>query len=343
MGFYKDNENFIIIKLHREMIGLSDEEKIMQYEIIKAETRKRLKSSYNNCDNTFGFYEEAFNNLFFYDLGFLLTNLFFEKNASDIFLYLSNGSLSISKINHRESFSSNFYNDMMNAFSKNLEVDFLKLEFTKLLDLNSGDWKSVHTNHNEIVKKYAFWLIEINKKNIQTDLNIYSYFLFCKIWNSYDSYRENFSEKAIVFYNTLNKKIKKLFKEEFYIDLSEMINELQDVKDALFIEDLEFYPLLDQEEHDISGYVIQRELFNKYVKLSKTLRKTYVNDSFEAIFDTILGAESILCRKLENEINKKLDRFHIPSQNELDSIINKNLEGKKKLVLQRFLKRLYIY
>lgn len=343
MSFYSDNKNFINMELHHYMKGLSDGEKLIQYESIKPETRKRLKSSYNNCDNVFGFYEEAFNHLSFYDLGFLLINLFFEKNASDIFLYLSNGTLSISKINHRESFSSNFYNDMKNTFSKNLEVDFLKLEFTKLLDLKAGDWKSVHTNLNEVVKKYALWLMEINKKNIQTDLNIYSYFLFCKIWNSYDSYRENFSAKAIIFYNTLNKKIEELLNDGFYIDLNQMISELKNIKDDLFIEDLKFYPLLDREKHTSRGFVLQRTEFNKYVKLSKTLSKSYSSESFESIFDTIHGAEPFLCRKLENEINKKLDRFHIPTQHELVRIINKNLEEKKKLVLKRFLKRLYIY
>lgn len=343
MCFYQDNKNFITIKLHTEMKGLSDEEKLIRYEIIKDETRKRLKSAYNGCENLFGFYEEAFNCLRFFDLDFLLLNLFLEKKVSSIFLYLSNGSLSSSKINHIESFSSRLYNDMVNTFSNDLEVDFLKLDFTKLLDLNSDDWNSVHTDRNEVVKKYACWLIEENKKGIQSDLNKYSYFLFCKIWNSYGSYHENFSTKAIVFYDTLNKKFSELLNEGIYVNLKQMITELKVVKDALFVEDLEFYPLLDKEEHTSKGYDIQRDNFNEYVGLSTSLSKSYINDSFESIFDTMLYAETILSKKLQIEIHNKLDKLHLPNKKELDVIINLQLEGEQKIIKQEFLKRLYIF
>lgn len=45
MSFYSANKNFIHIKLHSEMRGLSDKEKLDKYENIKAETRKRDRKS----------------------------------------------------------------------------------------------------------------------------------------------------------------------------------------------------------------------------------------------------------------------------------------------------------
>ena len=343
MCFEKNNENFIKIELHANMKGLTDEEKLINYEVIKDETRKRLKSAYTDCENLFSFYEEAFNYLHFFDLDFLLLNLFFEKEGSNIFLYLSNESLSMNKISHKTLFSSRLYNDMMCTFSNDLDEDFLKLNFTKLLNLNSNDWASVQTELNEVVKKYASWLMEENKKGIKTDVNKYTYFVFCKIWNSYGSYRENFSTKAIVFYNTLNEKFSELIKKGFYFDLSQMIYELKGLKDDLFVKELEFYPLLDQEKNTSNGYNIQRKKFNGYVKVSKSLSISYAKYSFDSIFKNLISAEAILCEKLEREINKKLDNLKIPNQDELNKILAINLEGEKHIIREKFLKRLYVY
>ena len=343
MCFYQNNKNFINIELHANMKGLTNEEKLIRYEAIKDETRKRLKLAYSGCENLFGFYEEAFNCLRFFELDFLLLNLFLEKDESDIFLYLSNGSLSSSEISHIENYSSRLYNDMRNTFSKDLEVDFSKLEFTKLLNLNSDDWDSVHTDRNEVVKKYVSWLMEENKIEIQSDLNKYSYFLFCKIWNTYGSYHENFSTKAIVFYNTLNMKFRKLLDEGIYINLKQMITELKVVKETLFVEGLEFYPLLDKEEHISNGYNIQRDKFNEYVELSTSLSKSYISDSFESLFNTMLYAENSLSEKLKIEIHNKLDKLHIPNKKELDVIMNLQMKGEHNIIKQEFLRRLYIF
>ena len=343
MCFEKNNKNFIKIELHANMKGLTDEEKLINYEVIKDETRKRLKSAYTDCENLFSLYEEAFKYLPFYDFGFLLLNLFLEKDSGSIFLYLSNGSLEKSKINHKECFSPLLYNDIKNTFSNHLEINFLKLEFTKLLGLNSVDWESINTDRNAIVKKYACWLMDINKTNIQDDLNIYSYFLFCKIWNLYDSYQEHFSTKAIVFYNTLNERFEQFLNEGIYINLNRIISDLKAVKDSLFVDNIGYYPLLDENTEGCSGYNIQRGKFNEYRKLSSFLSKSYINESYDSIFKKILNTDSILSKKLNKEINKKLDRLHIPTQKELDIIMNINMEVEEQIFKKEFLRRLYIY
>ena len=89
MGFYQDNKNFIKLKLHSEMKGLSNEEKLIKYIAIKEETRKRLKSSYRKCDKISNFYKEAFEQLAFYETEFLLLNLYFEKDVDNLFTFLS--------------------------------------------------------------------------------------------------------------------------------------------------------------------------------------------------------------------------------------------------------------
>ena len=65
MSFYSANKNFIHIKLHIEMKGLSDKDKLDKYVNIKAETRKRLQEAYLLSNNLYDFYEEALSIFYF--------------------------------------------------------------------------------------------------------------------------------------------------------------------------------------------------------------------------------------------------------------------------------------
>ena len=343
MSFYSDNENFIKIKLLSEMKGLSDEEMFSQYESIKPETRKRLKKAYLSSEDLCKFYEEAFEHVLFFEQEFLIINLFFEKKCNSIFNYLKFGELSELKINKKFLFSYKFINYMSNCSSEDEVAEFLKVELTELLLLQPSDWESLSSNRNSIVKKYGIWLIDSNKTSVNTKINSFGYLLLCKIWNYYENYSEHFDEKAIVFYNSINKIFTELVNKEVYVNLNLVVTELKNSKDEMLFIDLNYYPILDNQTQASKGYISQRIRLNDNVKLSKFLCKSYNKESFTSIFKMMIGKEDIYNGKLQKEINNKLNKLELPNDKEIREIINLSLEGSQNEIRNDFLKRLYVF
>lgn len=343
MSFYSDNENFIKIKLLSEMKGLSDEEMFSQYESIKPETRKRLKKAYLSSEDLCKFYEEAFEHVLFFEQEFLIINLFFEKKCNSIFNYLKFGELSELKINKKFLFSYKFINYMSNCSSEDEVADFLKVELTELLSLQPSDWESLSSNRNSIVKKYGIWLIDSNKTSVNKKINSFGYLLLCKIWNYYENYSEHFDEKAIVFYNSINKIFTELVNKEVYVNLNLVVTELKNSKDEMLFKDLNYYPILDNQTQASKGYILQRKRLSDNCSLSRFLCKSYNKESFISIFKIMMGKEDIYCDKFQREINNKLKKFELPNEQEVEDIRNLKLDGRQNEIRYDLLKRLYIF
>jgi len=345
MSFYSSNKNFIHIKLLSEMKGLSDEEMFSQYESIKPETRKRLKKAYLSADDLCNFYEEAFEHVLFFEQELLIVNLFFEKECNQIFNYLRFGKLSELEINKGLLFPYKFIDYMTNNSSEDEVASFLKIELTELLSLEPSDWDSLSTKRNSIVKKYAVWLIESNKKSVNIKVNNYSYLLFCKVWNHYENYNEHFDEKAIVFYNSINKIFTELVNKGVNVNLNLVITALKNSTDAILFKDLNYYPILDNQAQASKGYISQRISLKHNIRLSKFLYTSFENESFLNIFKmtSSIGDEIIFFDKIQKEINNKLNNFLLPNDSELEDIINLKLEGRQNEIRYDFLKRLYVF
>jgi hypothetical protein len=343
MSFYSDNENFIKIKLHSDMRGLSDEEKLSKYDNVKVATRKRLKKAYSSSEDLCKFYEEAFAHVLFFEQEFLIVNLFFEKECNSIFNYLKFGELSELKLNKKNIFSCKFISYMNKCSSENEVADFLKVELTELLSLEPGDWDSLNRNRNSIVRKYAVWLIDSNKTILNIKINNYSYLLLCKIWNHYENYNEHFDTKAIVFYNSINEKFTELVNKEVYVNLYEIISYLNKSIDGMLFNVLKYYPILDNEIQSSKGYISQRKRLSDNVTLSRFLCKSYNKESFGSIFKIMMGKEGIYCNKFQKEINNKLNKLEIPNDQDLKEIRNLKLEGRQNEIRYGLLKRLYVF
>ncbi|PWG05214.1 hypothetical protein [Polaribacter aquimarinus] len=343
MSFYSANKNFIHIKLHSEMKGISDKEKLGKYENIKVETRKRLKEAYVVSNNLFEFYEETFEHLLYFEQEFLIINLFFEQNCNRIFNYIKFGKLSELKLNKKFLFSYKFINYMNNCSSEDEVTDFLKVELTELLSLKPGDWDSLTMHRNSIVKKYAIWLITSNKTKVNIKLNNYSYLLLCKIWNHFENYTEHFDEKSIVFYNTINEKFNKLINKGVYVNLNQIVFEIKTFMKGSLFKDLNYYPIIDNKTKSNSGYNIQRNRLNENIKLSNFLCKSYKKESYGNIFKMMIGKDDVYCDMFKKEVNDKLDQLILPNKQDLDAIIKSNFEGKQEQIKKEFLRRLYIY
>lgn len=337
MSFYQENKNFITIKLHSEMKGLTDDEKLIRYETIKEETRKRLKKFYLKSQRVKNFYEEIFEQLAFYETDYLLLNLFFEKNVNGLFYHLSNDDSIHLNFKNEESFSYDFWKFMEGSCDVS---KFLKTEFIPLLKIPEQEWSTKNEKTHDIIR--VFPKIFLNPEELKHEV---SYYLLLKLWNHFDKYNKDLNTTSTMLYYLVNAEFDKLKNKGIYVNLNKMINELNQNIDDLFVTNLEYYPLLNKSDKSIfsKGFYTQLDEFNKRVELSKDLCKSYINEPYDSIFHALIGKNTIICDKIQNDLNQKLDRLEMPDSNEIETI--KNIEDNNDVnsVKNDFLRRLYIY
>lgn len=345
MGFIEDNEYFINIELNANMKNLTDIDKNKRYASIEASVRGRLRQSYENSDNKFKFYEDSFEIIQKYDLFYLLLNLVFDENKT-IFTYLSRSTLKNIELKNENLFVTKLIESVQkkefinNDFLKN----FVQNELAHLLGLKNIDWKSISINKNEIVKKFAIWIIDENKNKLNIKSSIYGYILFCYIWNNNEVYKDNLSLKGIVFYDTLNKEIEKLLEKGIYTDLNRLIKEITFLKDLLFVskEELSFPFMIDVSD-ELTGYLKQKEKFYEYVHQSIEWSNDLSKISYAELFKLLNESNEIISNKINTQIINKLDNLEIPKIEEISTINNYDFNGFKLSTKKNFLKRLYIY
>lgn len=340
MGFNQDNKNFIIQKIHSEMKGLSENEKLVKYDSIKEETRGRLKKSYLKSLESYEikkFYEEAFESLAFFETDYLLLNLFFEKDVNGLFYHLSNDDLIHLNFRNKESLSYDFWKFMDDYGDVS---QFLKNEFIPILNIPEHEWSTNNERAHDIIRVFPKIFL-----NLAEDKHETSYYLLLKLWNHFDKYNKDLNATSTMLYYLVNQEFDKLKNEGIYVNLDEMVNKLNQNINDLFVAKLGYYPLLSKFDKPIfsKGFYKQREGFNNRIELSKDLCKSYVNKSFDSLFYVMLGKSSIICEQIQKELIEKLEKFEIPDSKELDTIIN--IEDNKNVnrVKQDFLRRLYIY
>ena len=181
MSFYEENKNFINQKLYSEMKGLDATAKTENYNSkLKADTRKRLINSYNNCNNSKTFFIECIEILHQYEFSFLFINLFFEENFEDIVVLLDYNKFNEINENSNDLLIKRFliYINKLNDFSKFKTEEFLKSEFFDIVGIEDNIWINKSTwPHTEFLKTYAKWIIDNLSKNENIKV-VYSAILF---------------------------------------------------------------------------------------------------------------------------------------------------------------------
>ena len=349
MGFIKENENFINIELNSRMKNLNPVEEKDRYQEIKLAARNRVSLSYHNSEiqYRFRFYEEAFETLHKFDLFYLLLNLIFDENKK-MFLYLSKNTLKKLNVTNENMFESKLIIALKNKEYVNHDflTDFCKNELTSLLSLNKTDWSDDLTNQNEIVKKFARWIVNVNKNKLDKDTSIYGYILFCYHWSNNALFKEKLELKGIVFYNQLNKEIEMLLKKRIYINLESIINEFKELKKLFFInnEDLLLPFMISNEVTSNRWYLKHKSKFFKYVQQSVEWSQDYSSLSYIQIFEKLHNSTNdVIVEKLKKTIDNKLDVLEIPSDKEINTIENYLLEGNGLKLKNNIYKRLYKY
>lgn len=349
MSFISDNINFIKIELHTAMRGLSDSDKLAEYELKKTDCRGRLKTSYLNCSNKLSFYKEAFQELYLFETDFLMLNLFLEKDVKHLFALLSHNSFNNLNFQNEDSISNKFYCYMKEQSYDDNISKFLKSEFINLLNITPRDWSNEIENlDSPVIKAYGRWLINIsNDKQIIDQQLIFSYFIFCKLWNNYARYSDKFDLNIASYYSTINNQFDESIKIGIYPKLFELVNIIKKYKEELFITEIKHYPLLDNSniiDYGI-GYTKNRAEFIKRCESSNLLCSSYKDKSFGFIFDLMNDNQEIfVINKLYYEdIFNKLNIFQLPDSLDLKEIIENNYSEKVNSLKKDFLRRLYIY
>lgn len=346
MSFINDNSNFINIELNVEMKGLTESEKLANYELKKTECRKRLKKSYLNCSNKLTFYKEAFQELSFYETNYLILNLFFEKDFYSLFTILSTNSFSNLRFIDEKGISYKFWK-YMNVVSDEKSINtFLKLNFNELTDVNERIWNN-NSNSKKFSQFFVDWLLESYSK-VDDDKIIQSYLLFIKLWNSEELYSKDYDKQTVLFLYNLNRKFDELKSNGENINLTNLIKLLNNTYLCLLNNETINLPIFDNlnSTKNISdAYFKQKTELNQKIKLSEIIFCDYAQKSFNYIFNLMdENNEEIVFNKLMAEINKKLDNFILPSPEEIEEIKIKNYKIEKvNSFKQVFFRRLYIF
>ena len=342
MSFISDNINFIKIELHTAMRDLSDSDKLAKYELKKIDCRKRLKTSYLNCSNKLSFYKEAFQELSFYETDFLLLNLFFEEKANSIFQLLTSNSFNNLNFQNKNSISFKFW-DYMKKSNNDEIYKFLQTEFIELLEINERNWRN-EKGTNSFIQEYSKWLIESINNSIDENKIIFSYNMFCKLWNSEKLYFENLNTQESLLYYHMNVKFDSINKNNNYINLFAFINIIIENTNDLFLNEKINFPFIETQKNSDKTKRYFEE-FNKRIKLSELLCCSFTHKSHSYIFKLMDEfSDEIVLNKLNTELNDKLNDYVFPTHEDVEEIINKiyNID-KVNSYKKDFLRRLYIY
>ncbi len=313
-----------------EMKNLGFSDRLNKYELIKIDILSRVKNAYKNCTDKNEFYKDVFEILGVYEGDILLNNLFLEENCVEIINSLKkNQFFSVQNINisSKDSISSEFREFIFSKseFSEFDLIQFLKNKSIKITNtsISINDWKNENTNSNPIINNFCSFF---TNSEITIENKIFGYFLFVKIWNQFDDYINPFNNsKGIVMYRNLNYYLENNDFEIFYNFFQTVLK----TSNSLFVK-YKYQPIIDNEENDSyrSGYLKQREDFNKYLDSFK--KRKFLNDkmSYHQLSEVLKSSEDVLlsndCQKL---IIQKIKNFEYPDNNELNTLIN--LENEK--------------
>lgn len=216
MAFKTLNKNFIYHELIRPMRDLNSLEKVELYKLIQAETRIRLRKSYEQShSDKEQFYLDAFDVLGEYEGDYIIMNLLIESQWFSLYKKLL-----LNMKENRETFK---FNNEITAFLESIESErsrrgdldqveekriALKHILIFLEDLDESnksfvkDFFSFNAGSNQIIKSFVNTLVDERRQN---DEKFWIFLLFNKIWKEYYLDRSLQSVRGAVFYRELSK------------------------------------------------------------------------------------------------------------------------------------------
>lgn len=348
MGFYEENKNFINQRFYSEMKGLDLSAKTENYRSkLKADTRKRLINSYNNCNNSKAFFIECLEILQHYEFSFLFINLFFEENFEDIVVLLEQTKFNEIKDNSNDLLVKRFLNyiNKLKDFREFKTDEFLKSEFLEVVGIEETVWiNKSNLSNNKFLKIYAEWII--NSLNESEDIVIYSAILFNKIWiDDIGFVSDHKTSKAIIFLHSLIQSFDNEIQKNNFININSFYEKLNIILDEVFVSGYFSTPLTDNSIEDFygTGYYEKLKIFKKKIFFSKNLNESYDDYSYCELFLKLAESDidALSKQNITSQIYLKLDSTILPTEDELNSInviMGDNFFKKKKT---EFFSKLY--
>lgn len=346
MSFFSKNENFIRIKFHSDMRGMSLEEKIFHYNTyLKKDTLKRLKdylksseeelenddfnsddynlftSSQNQLQNKTIDYIEVIELLKEYEYESILNSIYFEDSSKQLLPILS------------EQLIKNKPNDFQDKFlildSLKNSGDLTKTILTEKLNLTNNDWLEKNIKVNPIEKNLTEWiglkLIEINTES-EIKLVLFHYAKFWKI-----KYSNPYNEiKGIILLNDLISILKREL-QSLKIDFKKILNELYLTFDSLIF-NINLPPFLENEftlrKSKIQGYEIKKNEFNLLLEKSCKYLINYDNLSNKELFKKYFDSDETIQKLIFEIIKNRFTNDYIPNSHDIDCFNENYLQCK---------------
>jgi hypothetical protein len=342
MSFYEDNKFFITQKLQVSMRGLTLEERQTNYNTIKFNIRERILKSYPKQNNISDdvieieinkFYGQLFEYVGEFDLNYILGNLFFENNITQIIHYLKNNSkyfnnLLDSPSLDKLSFTLIKFIKLNNFFPSNFLEFLINIIYDKtslsLLDLEYGNGDLGFSI------KYPKWLIEnlSGKEDIESIIFIHLVVIkYLNIKNLFIGY-ELSNKSAIQFIYYLNKTYDESINSGYSPKIFNFRFQLSTFLNTLFIKDyIVKSPILTTEGNHLSkGFYIQRTKFLDRIDQAEILNNDMSSEEYSYLFASLINCSDKLKNKIILEIKNKINSFEYPD--DLDLItINQNREN----------------
>ena len=335
MSFFSKNENFIRIKFHSDMRGMSLEEKIFHYNsYLKKDTLKRLKdylksseeelenddfngddlnlftSSQNQLQNKTRNYIEVIELLKEYEYESILHSIYFEDSSKQLLSILG------------EQLIKNKPNDFQDKFlildSLNKSGDLTKIILTEKLNLTNNDWLDENSNRNPIVKKLTEWIgLKLIESNTESEIKLVL-FHYAKLWET--KYSNPYNEiKGIVLLNDLISTLKKEL-QNLKINLKILLNELYLILESLFFK-INLPPFLENEftlrNSKMQGYGIKKNEFSLLLEESCKYLINYDKLSNKELFEKYFDSDETIQKLIFETIKNRFSNEYIPNSNDI--------------------------
>ena len=365
MSFYRDNKYYIKQNLQVGMKGLSLEKKKSKYNFISSDVRKRINQSYpkknndseeiNNIEFNI-FYKELFEFVGEFELNYIIANLFFESNFTNITHYLRRNSRTFQDliIPPFEQFS---FKWMMFMYLK--EEDFFQSTFIEFLielictytnlskkdlQVNIRKGKAVF----EFVHKYPEWLI--NNLIEWEDFNkiVLIHLMIIKLFNLNEIFtrHEERNKFAILFLHKTSECFNNKIKNGEIPRLSLFHSKMNGIIDSFFIKDqISKTPILDASENEYytDGFYLKRKTFLKYVEQAEILNKNLLIESYDYLFCVYFSSGNLAKEKISKAIISKIKDYQVPSCEEVKNLNQFSHETNYPEITKLVSKHLYFF
>ncbi|WP_026708925.1 hypothetical protein [Flavobacterium frigidarium] len=336
MSFFSKNENFIKIKFHSDMRGMSLEQKIFHYnKYLKKDTLKRLKeylqrseeelknedlnsedfnlftSSQNELQNKTRDYLEVIDLLKDFEFESILNSIYFEGFNKQLLSVLGEQLIKSKPIDFQDKFL------ILNPLKNN--EDLAKIILTEQLNLTNNDWLIESVNQNPIVKKLTVWIgLKLIEKNSESEITLVL-FHYAKFWKT--KYSNPYNEiKGIVLLNdlilTLNKELQNL-----KINFKIVLNELSKILDSLLF-NINSPPFLENEltlrNSKVPGYGKKLNEFNLLLEQSCKYLVNYDKLSNKELFKKYFDADESIQKLIFEIIKNRFSNEYIPNSYDID-------------------------